>query len=1651
MSQKTICIVFTCLLSLLYNTRSLGQSFGAHSSAILLTNCTQSSFYNISGTGTHLIGPVDNLFPGADLGMYTQNSGGLIIRGAEIRSFKTPGVANICNVRMYYRTYLASAAPGSYNSIDIPLVENCDVPNSVYASGGSCVDGDSKWSIVIPDGETIPYAPVDLTAMAQGNYILEVYFELTGSATTTTACDEINMVNNGGDNFKASYSIDLPVLSSNNPITCNGTEGSVTIGGLVPGAIYGINYMDDDLLTGPVDLTTNGSGQVIISGLNAGVYSGFSISINGCVTELNTGLILSNPVLTPTFNKISPICAGNTAPLLATTSNNGVSGSWNPAVINNQQSGSYRFTPDAGECGLPVTINVVVNPRVTPTFVFGTSLTICADGTVPTLSTTSSNSIIGIWSPAIVDKQNSRTYTFTPTAGQCATSATFTVTVNPNITPAFSFGTSLTICADASTPALPATSTNSVTGTWNPSTIDNQNSGTYTFTPTAGLCATSTTLTVTVNPNETPTFDFGTSLTICAGGTVPTLPTTSDNGITGTWSPASVSNQTSATYTFTPTSGLCATTATFTVTVAPNITPTFDFGISLTICADATVPALPTTSLNNISGTWNVASVDNQNSGTYTFTPTAGQCATTAAFNVTVNPNITPVFSFGTSLTICADDTAPALPATSTNSISGTWDPATINNQNSGTYTFTPAAGLCATSTTLSVTVNPNITPTFDFGTAISVCAGDDAIPNLSATSSNGITGSWNPSVVSNQVSGVYTFTPASGLCASSATFTVTVNANEVPTFVFGTALSICSGETVPVLPATSENNITGTWYPAEISNTSSDTYTFLPDLGFCATPAEFTVTVALNITPTFSFGTNQTICEDANAPLLPATSTNNITGTWNPAVVSNQASEIYTFTPGAGQCATSATFTVTVNPNEIPTFSFGSSLTICAGETVPALPTTSDNEISGIWSPASIDNQNSATYTFTPGGGCASPTTFNVTVTPNVIPTFDFGTSLTICAEGAVPTLPNTSVNSITGTWNPAVVNNQASGTYTFTPTAGICATTSIFTVTVNPNLTPTFDFGTSLTICAETTAPLLPTTSTNNITGTWNPSTIDNENSGTYTFTPTAGLCATVTTLTVSISPNETPAFSFGSSLTICAGETVPALPNTSDNGITGTWSPSGIDDQNSGTYTFTPASGQCATTVTFTVTVTPNITPTFTFGTSLTICAEDFVPALPTISENGITGTWNPTEINKQASGIYTFIPDAGVCATNAIFTVTVNQNVLPIFDFGTTMTVCSDSTVPELPTVSTNGIIGTWSPATVDNQASGTYTFTPAAGSCGTMTTFTVTVTQSIAPIFDFEPNLVICTGGDVPTLPAKSTNDIEGTWEPALADNQASGVYTFTPDATPEQCIGKFTLIVTVNPILEPTFNFGTTLSLCRGTAAPLLSTTSANGITGTWNPAEINNQASGTYTFTTTPGQCATEEATLVVTVNDIPTINQVSNNTVNDGITIPANNLSGTPANIVYNWTNSNPSIGLVATGTGNIPSYTATNQGNAPISGTITVTPMNNGCSGTTLSYVVTVNPLDKDVFVPNVFTPNADGKNDILYVYSNYITELEMRIFNQYGQEIHMINNVSRGWDGTHRGKQQPVGVYVYTLRAVLTDGRIIKSKGSITLLR
>src|SRR5215216_6215741 len=129
MKPISLSSVITFVLLFFFSVTTHGQTFGTPSSAVWLTDCNQSNYFNISGSGSGLIGPSGNAFTNANFGAHTQNSGTLILRGGEVRTSKTPGGANVCGVNMYYRIYLQSAIPGSFNIIDLPFVDDCDVPS----------------------------------------------------------------------------------------------------------------------------------------------------------------------------------------------------------------------------------------------------------------------------------------------------------------------------------------------------------------------------------------------------------------------------------------------------------------------------------------------------------------------------------------------------------------------------------------------------------------------------------------------------------------------------------------------------------------------------------------------------------------------------------------------------------------------------------------------------------------------------------------------------------------------------------------------------------------------------------------------------------------------------------------------------------------------------------------------------------------------------------------------------------------------------------------------------------------------------------------------------------------------------------------------------------------------------------------------------------------------------------------------------------------------------------------------------------------------------------------------------------------------------------------------------------------------------------
>jgi gliding motility-associated-like protein len=91
-------------------------------------------------------------------------------------------------------------------------------------------------------------------------------------------------------------------------------------------------------------------------------------------------------------------------------------------------------------------------------------------------------------------------------------------------------------------------------------------------------------------------------------------------------------------------------------------------------------------------------------------------------------------------------------------------------------------------------------------------------------------------------------------------------------------------------------------------------------------------------------------------------------------------------------------------------------------------------------------------------------------------------------------------------------------------------------------------------------------------------------------------------------------------------------------------------------------------------------------------------------------------------------------------------------------------------------------------------------------------------------------------------------------------------------------------------------------------------------------------------------------------------------------------------------------------------------------------------------------------KDVLMPNAFTPNKDGINDVFHVLplDNYEL-LSFNIYSRWGQKIFSTTNANIGWDGTVKGLPQSTGLYVYYLEMKSKTGKKIIRKGTVLLIR
>ncbi len=884
-----------------------------------------------------------------------------------------------------------------------------------------------------------------------------------------------------------------------------------------------------------------------ITGGNGGYYLPLSNTYGngGCIAPPSSPA--TNPQ-TPVFNIEDEYCVGETPDNLPTTSDNGITGAWVPTSINTSSPGTvnYVFTPTPGQCAVPFTLIVTVTANITPTFSFQTDY--CQNETPDILPGTSDNGVTGTWSPPVINTSMPGTinYTFTPNPGQCAVPVTIPVQVDPLIIPTFSINDQY--CQGDAPDILPGTSGNGVTGTWNPTTINTSNPGTinYVFTPNPGQCASNFTLTVAVDPEVNPTFSI--DATYCVGETADVLPTTSNNGVQGTWSPPTINTSSggSTNYTFTPLPSECASVFVLSVTITNNVTPVFNpIG---DLCQNATPPALPNVSNNGITGTWNPATINTSAPGMtmYTFTPGPGQCATPVSITVTILER--PTGSIQGNVDICPGQCGDI----GFNLAGG-----------SGTYNLNMQISVGAFSLPFTI-------PGATFSTTLEICYnGSGFFPSFNPPSTLIIPTNAPPGTLTlNLLSMTDT---GGGPCASGIilnnTMTITLRDDAES---FNASLTVCDEDNDGngIFDLTdAEDDVTGnapgatvTWYENSgltmlISNpmmfaatNGTIVYALVTDAFGCESDSEVTLNLQIPDVPVLPVFT---VCV-TDPPLLLPVNIGGVTGVWsdgNGYVTANQfdpsgvpeGDYTITFTPDPGQCYIAGNTTVTVTSGG-PVPLNGIPAVVCLGSATLVLPVM-PNGVTGIWSSASphlsgnIFNVTAAgvgTYEFTftpndPNSCFLANSVFvdvidNATLTPPVFPD--------VCENTGMFNLGNT-VNGVSGTWggSPFVTGNMfntnsgdGSFSITFEPDDDCTEDLTIqFEVDAAANLTPlVFN-----NLC--NTSPILPLPGmVSGISGVWtlnsvivtsfNPMTSGN---GTFpvVFTPNVGSCANGFTSTITV----------------------------------------------------------------------------------------------------------------------------------------------------------------------------------------------------------------------------------------------------------------------------------------------------------------------------------------------------------------------------------------------------------------------------------------------------------------------------------------------------------------------------------------------------
>jgi gliding motility-associated-like protein len=191
---------------------------------------------------------------------------------------------------------------------------------------------------------------------------------------------------------------------------------------------------------------------------------------------------------------------------------------------------------------------------------------------------------------------------------------------------------------------------------------------------------------------------------------------------------------------------------------------------------------------------------------------------------------------------------------------------------------------------------------------------------------------------------------------------------------------------------------------------------------------------------------------------------------------------------------------------------------------------------------------------------------------------------------------------------------------------------------------------------------------------------------------------------------------------------------------------------------------------------------------------------------------------------------------------------------------------------------------------------------------------------------------------------------------------------------------------------------------------------------------------------------CFVTRDSVTISVFPYPVFDMGRDTTITVGSSVQINPIKSTDITSVT-WS---PTTGLSCT---DCPDPLATPKQRTTYTATVT----NNGGCVTRDELTIYVVCTNENIFIPNTFSPNGDGMNDLFYVRGRGLTQIRsVRIFNRWGQQVFQKTNViandaGAGWDGTFKGQPLSPDVYVYMVEVVCENNALIMLKGDVMLVR